>query len=294
MQKTWYSNFSLLVKSAIMELIRIKYVSIIRGQIMMGEWYFEYEIQVNRPGLLGDIASLLGMLRVNIVSINGVDKDRRGMLLSTDNEESIQRFISIVSTMENINVTRFREPKLRDRLALRHGHYIPKDADEKNTFRFVRDELGILVDFMAELFKKEGHKLIGIRGMPRVGKTESIVAASVSANKRWLFISSTMIKQTVRSSLMGDEFSGNNIFILDGAVTRRSSDERHQQLVREMMGMPTIKVIEHPDIFVQHSPYKLEDFDYIIELRNHPDEEITYEIIEKNMMSLSDDFGFNF
>ena len=27
----------------------------------MGEWYFEYEIQVNRPGLLGDIASLLGM-----------------------------------------------------------------------------------------------------------------------------------------------------------------------------------------------------------------------------------------
>ena len=294
MQKTWYSNFSLLVKSAIMKLIRIKYVSIIRGQIMMGEWYFEYEIQVNRPGLLGDIASLLGMLRVNIVSINGVDKDRRGMLLSTDNEESIQRFISIVSTMENINVTRFREPKLRDRLALRHGHYIPKDADEKNTFRFVRDELGILVDFMAELFKKEGHKLIGIRGMPRVGKTESIVAASVSANKRWLFISSSMIKQTVRSSLMGDEFSGNNIFILDGAVTRRSSDERHQQLVREMMGMPTIKVIEHPDIFVQHSPYKLEDFDYIIELRNHPDEEITYEIIEKNMMSLSDDFGFNF
>ena len=36
----------------------------------MEEWYFEYEIQVNRPGLLGDIASLLGMLRVNIVAIN--------------------------------------------------------------------------------------------------------------------------------------------------------------------------------------------------------------------------------
>ncbi len=36
---------------------------------------------------------------------------------------------------------------------------------------------------MAEIMKKEGHKLIGIRGMPRVGKTESIVAASVCANK---------------------------------------------------------------------------------------------------------------
>lgn len=47
----------------------------------------------------------------------------------------------------------------------------------------MRDELGILVDFMAELFKQDGHKLIGIRGMPRVGKTESVVAASVCANK---------------------------------------------------------------------------------------------------------------
>lgn len=135
--------------------------------------------------------------------------------------------------------------------------------------------------------------------MPRVGKTESVVAASVCANKRWIFLSSTMIKQTVRSSLLGDEFNGNNIFILDGAVTRRSSDERHQQLVREMMRMDTIKVVEHPDIFVQHSEYKLEDFDYIIELRNHPEEEITYEMIEKNqMMSSMNDFGgfggFNF
>lgn len=48
----------------------------------MSEWYFEYEIQVNRPGLLGDISSLLGMLRVNIVAINGVAQERRGMLLN--------------------------------------------------------------------------------------------------------------------------------------------------------------------------------------------------------------------
>lgn len=278
-----------------MELIEDFYVSIMKGTNFMSEWYFEYEIQVNRPGLLGDISSLLGMLRVNIVSINGVAEERRGMLLQSDSDEAIERFRSIATTMENINVTRFRRPKLRDRLAMRHGQYIPRDADEKNTFRFLRDELGILVDFMAELFKKEGHKLIGIRGMPRVGKTESVVAASVCANKKWLFLSSTMIKQTIRSSLIGDEFSGNNIFILDGVVTRKSTDEKHQQLVREIMSMPTIKVIEHPDIFVQHSQYKIEDFDYIIELRTHPDEEITYEVIEKNdMMSNSHFGGFNF
>ena len=258
----------------------------------MTEWYFEYEIQVNRPGLLGDIASLLGMLRVNIAAINGVDESKRGMLLQSDSDEAIERFIAIVSTMENINVSKFRLPTLRDRLALRHGHYIPRDTDERNTFRFIRSELGILVDFMAEIFKEDGHKLIGIRGMPRVGKTESVVAASVCANKKWIFISSTMIKQTVRSSLIGDEFNGNNIFILDGVVTRRSSDERHQQLVREMMKMPTIKVIEHPDMFIQYSEYKIEDFDIIIELRNGPNEIITYELIERNnSMNSMNDFG---
>ncbi|GAA3323776.1 hypothetical protein GCM10020331_049000 [Ectobacillus funiculus] len=56
--------------------------------------------------------------------------------------------------------------------------------------------------------------MIGIRGMPRVGKkTESIVAASVCANKRWIFVSSTLIKQTVRSQLIQDEYNENNIFL---------------------------------------------------------------------------------
>ncbi|QTD42265.1 YmfK family protein [Sporosarcina sp. Te-1] len=265
----------------------------------MGEWYVEYEIQVNRPGLLGDIASLLGMLRVNIITINGVDGGHRGMLVRTENDDQIKRFELIASTMETIQVKKIREPKLRDILAVRHGRYIQRDVDDRKTFRFLRSELGVLVDFMAELFKQEGHKLIGIRGMPRVGKTESVVAASVCANKKWIFLSSTMIKQTVRSNLAGDEFSKDNIFILDGIVTRKSGDERHMQLVREMMRMPSIKVVEHPDMFVQHSEYDMEDFDYIIELRTDPDQEITYEIMEKNhMMSDSGQMGgfgmFNF
>jgi hypothetical protein len=265
----------------------------------MGEWYVEYEIQVNRPGLLGDIASLLGMLRVNIVTINGVDDGHRGMLVRTENDDQIKRFELIASTMETIQVKKIREPKLRDILAVRHGRYIQRDIDDRKTFRFIRSELGILVDFMAELFKQDGHKLIGIRGMPRVGKTESVVAASVCANKKWIFLSSTMIKQTVRNNLAGDEFSKDNIFILDGIVTRKSGDERHMQLVREMMSMPSIKVVEHPDMFVQHSEYDMDDFDYIIELRTDPDQEITYEMMEKNhMMSDTGPMGgfgtFNF
>lgn len=258
----------------------------------MGKWYLEYEIQVNRPGLLGDIASLLGMLRVNIATINSVagghqqeeDKVHRGMLLTTEDDAQIERFELIASTMETIKIKKIRQPKLSDILAVRHGRYILRDVDDRKTFRFLRNELGILVDFMAELFKEEGHKLIGIRGMPRVGKTESVVAASVCANKKWIFLSSTMIKQTVRNTLAGDEFSKDNIFILDGIVSRKAPDERHLQLVREMMRIPSIKVVEHPDIFVQHSEYSMEDFDYIIELRTDGDQEITYEMMEKNHM----------
>jgi hypothetical protein len=255
------------------------------------EWYFEYEIQKNRPGLLGDISSLLGMLKINIVTINGIDRDKRGLLILAQSDEQIVRLESILKTMDTIKVTKLREPKLRDRLAVRHGQYIQRDADDKKTFRFVRDELGVLVDFMAELFKQEGHKLIGIRGMPRVGKTESIVAASVCANKRWLFVSSTLIKQTVRNQLIEDEYNENNLFILDGIVSIRRANERHWQLVREIMRLPAVKVVEHPDVFVQNTEYTLDDFDYIIELRNDPDEKITYEDEEKNNMFSDSNFG---
>ncbi|PFH87600.1 hypothetical protein COI81_16880 [Bacillus cereus] len=257
----------------------------------MIEWYFEYEIHKNRPGLLGDVSSLIGMLGINIVTINGVDNARRGLLLMCDNQEQISRLESILNTMDNITVTKYRPPKLRDKLAVRHGRYIQRDADDKKTFRFVRDELGLLVDFMAEIMKKEGHKLIGIRGMPRVGKTESIVAASVCANKRWLFVSSTLIKQTVRSQLIEDEYSDDNIFILDGIVSTKRANERHWQLVREIMRLSATKVVEHPDVFVSQSEYTLDDFDYIIELRNDYDEEIQYNLVDEIEQGTQNNFS---
>src|SRR5699024_8185300 len=158
------------------------------------EWYIEYELQQNRPGLLGDISSLLGMLSINIIMINGVENDRQCMLLLSKNYEQIIRLKSIVQTVDAIKTAKLRKPNLHDKLAVRHGRYNHRDMTDQKTVRFIRDELGLLVDFMAELYKREGHKLIGIRGMPRVGKTESVVAASVCANKRWLFVSSTLLK----------------------------------------------------------------------------------------------------
>lgn len=251
----------------------------------MKEWYLEYQIHKNRPGLLGDIASLLGMLSINIVTINGVEDKRRGMLIRSTCDDQIERFHSILNTIDNITVIKLREPHLRDRMAIRHGRYIERDADDKKTFRFVRNELGLLVDFMAELMKKNEHSLIGIRGMPRVGKTESVVAASVCANKRWSFISSTLLRQTVRSQLAEDELGENHIYIIDGIVSTMRATEKHRILVSDVMRLPAVKVIEHPDIFVRETEFTLDDFDTIIELRNDETEEISYDVVESGFSS---------
>lgn len=255
------------------------------------EWYLEYEIQDNRPGLLGDISALMGMLSINIITINGLENEKRGMLLLSEEDEAITRLASILDTMDTINVTKIRKPKLRDKLAVRHGKYIQQDGQDRKIIHFVRDELGILVDFMAELYKKEKHQLIGIRGMPRVGKTESVVAASVCANKRWLFVSSTLLKQTVRSQLIKGEYSTKNIYIIDGVVSKKRANEQHWQLIREIMQLPAVKVVEHPDIFVQATEYKMDDFDYIIELRSDENEQITYDTMGRS--SLDQDDGFS-
>ncbi|MCR8642122.1 DUF3388 domain-containing protein [Paenibacillus sp. N1-5-1-14] len=243
------------------------------------EWYMEYKIHKNRPGLLGDIASLMGMLDINIVAINGVEDRTRGMILQTSDEEKIELMGKMLNKVDNITINAFRTPKLVDRLAVRHGRYIERDSDDHKTFRFVRDELGLLVDFLGEIFKRDGNHVVGLRGMPRVGKTESIIAGSVCSNKRWTFVSSTLLRQTVRSQMSEDEMSPNNIFIIDGIVSTIRSNEKHHDLLQTIMAMPSTKVIEHPDIFIRESSYTYDDFDYFIELRNTPDEEINYENI---------------
>src|SRR5690625_1830500 len=248
------------------------------------EWYFEYELQYNRPGTLGDISSLLGMLSINIIMINGIEDSRRGMLLLSQHDENIERLRTILNNLDTIETTKLRKSEVHDVLAVRHGKYIHPDSENRKIVRFVRGEFGILVDFLAELFKSEDNKLIGVRGMPRVGKTESIVAGSVSANKKWLFVSSTLLKQTVRKELIEGEYGEDYIYIIDGIVSKERADEQHWQLIREIMQLPAIKVIEHPDIFVQATEYTMKDFDYIIEIRRDKHEKITYEQVERRMM----------
>jgi len=80
----------------------------------------------------------------------------------------------------------------------------------------------------------------------------------------------------------------NNVFIIDGIVSTIRSNEKHYTLLQEIMAMPSTKVIEHPDIFVRESQFDYDVFDCIVELRNTPDEEITYE--KFTTAGLGDDF----
>lgn len=248
------------------------------------QWYLEYLIHNPHPSLMGDIASLLGVLSINILSINGLENDRRGMLLEVDNKEKIDLLKQVLESVDHITLTALRPPTLVDRMAVRHGRYLDPSLVDKRIFQFTRDELGLLVDFMAELLKKKGNQVIGLRGMPRVGKTEAVVAASVCANKRWTFVSSTLLRQTAREQLFPDEMSGENVYIIDGIVSTQRASENHRILVREIMSLEATKVIEHPDIFVHQTELMWNQLDYIIELRNHPDELIDYEMLDKNLI----------
>src|SRR5699024_11321059 len=65
-------------------------------------------------------------------------------LLLSKKDEQIIRLKSILNTMDTIEVTKLRKPKLRDKLAVRHGKYIHRDGEDRKIIRFVRDELGLL------------------------------------------------------------------------------------------------------------------------------------------------------
>lgn len=244
----------------------------------MEEWYLEYHIHRDRFGLMGDIASVLGMLSINIVTLSGVEERKRGFLLQTESPLQMEVLQALLRQVTNITVTALRPPTLLDRLALRHGRLIERDYGEYKTYKFTRNDLGILVDFMGEHLKASGHQVMGIRGMPRVGKTESVVAASVYAGKHWTFVSSTLLKQTIRTDLDEDEFNlEDHVYIIDGIVSTLRGNEDHMRLVRRILRLNAPKIIEHPDMFVQRTEFQWNIFDRIIELRNQSDEEITYD-----------------
>ncbi|WP_407308559.1 DUF3388 domain-containing protein [Desulfosporosinus sp. SB140] len=239
--------------------------------------YLEYDIQQNKPGLFGAVTTLIGMLDLNILTVTGIGPTRRGLLLETHSDAKVRALHDALIEVEAIRVTAFRMPTLLDRIALRHGKRLDMAEINPPTYRFVREELGVLVDFLGDTLLEGGNRIIGIRGMPRVGKTEAAIAACVYANKRWILLSSTIIRQTIRTELLLDE-SNNSIFLIDGITSTTRGNDAHWSLLKKVIEMPTLKIVEHPDVLLRDGRLDI-DFDFIIEIRHHDDDVIRCEDI---------------
>lgn len=241
----------------------------------------EFVVRHDRPGILGDIASFLSLMEVKVIMFNGIAEAKRGMLLECQDSAQAVSLKNALARVNSINLTAFRKPDFIDRISLKHGRIIHCDADEPRTYSFVREDLGMLVDFLGELISKQ-KPVIGVRGMPRVGKTEATIAACVYANKKWVIISSTLMRQSMRRILTEEELSGDCVYLIDGIVSCVRGSSEHKQLVDEIIHYPVPKIIEHPDIFLREKGLSEDFFDYIIELRRTEDEVIDYNLVSQS------------
>lgn len=251
----------------------------------MRTWYLEYCIEKNRPGLLGDIASLLGMLKINIITVNGISSSRRGFLIRIRDNSKIAILKNILGIIEHIKVTALRPATLLDEISLKHGTTIEISTQKRSVYKFTRAEIGLLVDFVGELLQRDSNQIIGIRGMPRVGKTESAIAACVTANKRWVLVSATIFQQIMRTHLIPEEMAEDCVYLIDGITSIFRGGEDHQQLLKKVLSMPMPKIVEHPDILVKHGGFSEKIFDTIIEIRRSSEEEIDYDKIPTGFIS---------
>lgn len=244
----------------------------------------EYIIHKDRPGLLGDVATFLGLMGVNITMINGIASHKRGLLLSCGDPARVVTLKNALARASNIELTAFRRPNFIDRINLQHGKIIRQDPDNPGTFSFIREELGMLVDFLGELLSKQ-KPIIGLRGMPRVGKSEAAIAACVHANKKWVLVSSTLMRQVMRRSLLEDEKNTDCVYIIDGIISSIRGTSEHKELVLEVLESPVPKIIEHPDIFVREFEFECDFLDYTLELRRSEDELIDYQLVSQSFSS---------
>lgn len=125
--------------------------------------YLEYEIQLDKPGLLGAVTTLLGMLGLNILTVSAIGAKRRGFLLRVLTEAKVEALKTALDQVRAINVIALRPPTLLDRIALRHGRRLDPAADNPPTYRFVREELGVLVDFLGDTLIEGKNLIIGVR-----------------------------------------------------------------------------------------------------------------------------------
>lgn len=261
----------------------------------METWYLEYAIRRDRPGLLGDVATLLGMLGVNIEAVRSLPGGGRAFLLRGHGPD-LRLAGQALQGVADIQIVAVRPPLPADLVTLRHGQKLQpqlasgQDGGGVPFFSFVRSELGVLVDFMAQEIADgprggRASLVIGIRGQPKVGKTEAAIAACVSANRPWVMISGTIFRLVARSHLLDGEKGRDCVYLLDAAASLRAPGQDHKALVQALWRGSQTKLVEHPDLFVREGWAQWEDFDFLVELRRCPEEAIEPENISTSIRS---------
>lgn len=247
-------------------------------------WYFEYKIVRDRIGLLGDVATLFGMLGINIQTVNSLGREIRGFLLQAD-EQQTRQLLMALANFESIEVTCLRQPSLVDYICLRHGKAVSAEPGRPPVFRFLRSDLDVVIDLMASYLADRAPVTIGLRGSPNVGKTEATVAACVYANKRWVVVSGTIFRQVLRTDLDERDYSADTVLLIDAITSAHRPVPEHRRLIGQVLARPVNKVIEHPDIFLREGLLRPEDLDVIIEVRAKPEDEICYDRIPMSVNS---------
>ncbi len=232
----------------------------------MDQLYLEYEILQNRPGLLGDVASLIGMLKLDILTVSSIENNRRGFLLSYENEDQLESLRLALMAVQDLEIKIFHPPHQFDRLTLKHGKRIYKYADNPPIYRFFRKDLDYLIDFLGEILNQKPDILIGFQGSPGIGKSETCIAACVHANKPWILISSTLLRKIARISLDEDIYQAEPVLIIDAITTFYRSFPEHINFVKNILTRKVPRIVEHPQILIRETNIRLRDFDLIVEL----------------------------
>lgn len=244
----------------------------------MVEYYLEYEILHDRPGLLGDVASLIGMLTINIEKVSSIEGQRRGFLLNYTQDYQVEALIQSLRAIGDLRLTYHHSPDEFDVLTLKHGkRLLCSNTDPSGTqvYRFERKELDYLIDFLGGRLEKETDLLIGLRGSPRVGKTETAIATCVHANKPWMLISSTLLKNVMRTSMDEERVKKKNpVFIIDAITTFQRSFPAHIEFAKSILRRKALRIVEHPDVLIYEADWAMTDFDFIIELYFADEEEL--------------------
>lgn len=239
------------------------------------KYYLEYEILNDRPGLLGDVTSLIGMLKINIEKVSSIEGHRRGFLLNYSSDQQMEALVRSLHEVPDLEIKRTGTPDEFDLLTLKHGKRIQNcslNPTEPPIYCFERKELDYLIDFLGGLLERETDLLIGLRGSPRIGKSETAIAASVHANKPWLLVSSTLFKKIVRTQIDAELLQVKPVLIIDAITTFRRSFPEHIAFVKRVLRMKALRIVEHPDLLIREADIQLHDFDLIVEITATGDE----------------------